>query len=90
MSISKKEYVYTATQKKKMSESAMGRKHTEETKSKLSQKIEVYSYITGEYVGSYKSHAECAKKLNINRPHISSVLNGKRNQNGGYIFKITT
>jgi group I intron endonuclease len=88
MSSSKKNYVYTESQKKKMSESATGRKHTKQTLEKLSQKIEVYNYFTGEYIGIFNSHTECAKILNIVRSHISSVLNRKRNHNGGFTFKV--
>ena len=91
---------HTEETKKKMSENNTnkGKSLSIETKEKISkslkgnippnrQKIEAYVYKTGEYIGIFESHADCAKQLNISGGHINQVVSGKRKQTGGYTFK---
>lgn len=63
--------------------------HTEETRMKMrlsqpnSKKI-----ICNETKECFISLAECASRMNLNRPDIRKVLNGKRNHVHGFTFKL--
>lgn len=96
-------YQITDEAKRNMSIAQTGRKHTEETKLKLSlqrkgkapiaankaneKPIDVFTK-DNVYVATYDSSTEAAEKLGIKgTANISAVLHGRRKSTGGYIFR---
>ena len=85
---------------KNKSTSRVGKKHTEETKKKISKSlkgkflnrtnqsknIQQFSK-NGDYIESYPSIAEAARQTNINRKSINACCTGKYKSAGGYIWK---
>ncbi|WP_192820173.1 NUMOD4 domain-containing protein [Rufibacter sp. LB8] len=49
--------------------------------------IEVYSYLTNKLISVEISQSHTARKYNLNKGNIYSVLKGKANQTKGYYFK---
>jgi predicted GIY-YIG superfamily endonuclease len=49
--------------------------------------VVVFCNNTGKFIGEFISIADASKKLNIHREAAGMVVNGKRNQTGGYIIK---
>lgn len=51
---------------------------------------QVYQYsLQGEYIATYPSAAEAARKLNLDSSTITKVCRGKNKTHGGFIFKYT-
>ena len=49
--------------------------------------ISAYHKDTLEYIGTYNSMIECARKLNLSQGNITSFFNGKKKSVNGYTFK---
>ena len=90
-------YKRTDETKKKLSESHIGKHHSEETKRKISgaNKGKVYAPIKavlqfskdGELIAEYSSIHEAERNTGCNNSHISSCCKDKRKSCGGYIWK---
>lgn len=93
--------VWTKESREKDATAHRGRKHTEETKRKLSElnkgeKNAMYGVVIPSSVIhiicvetgiEYYSIAECGRAMNLNSSHIGAVANGKRKRCGGYTFR---
>jgi len=85
----------TEEAKRKIAEASRGRTHSEETRKKLSQiqtnqkKVCMINPETKEVIKIFSSIYYASKETGINRPNISTCLNGKtkRNRAGGYEWK---
>jgi predicted GIY-YIG superfamily endonuclease len=53
-----------------------------------SKPVLVYDYKTNKFIGEFTSQRQASIKLNLNKGNITSALNGKYKQTGGYIFKL--
>jgi group I intron endonuclease len=86
---------HTEEAKKKIAEASRGRTHSEETRKKLSEiqtnqkKVCMINPETKEVIKIFSSIYYASKETGINRPNISTCLNGKtkRNRAGGYEWK---
>lgn len=93
--------VWTQESKEKDAIAHRGKKHSEETKKKLSElnkgeknamygKVVVSSVIHIVCIETgveYFSIAECARAMHLQPSHIGAVANGKRKRCGGYTFR---
>lgn len=48
----------------------------------------IMAYRSDKFVGTFKSMAECANKLNCNKRHISDVIHGNRKTHHGFSFRL--
>ena len=90
-------YKRTDETKKKLSESHIGKHHSEETKRKISEanKGKVYAPIKavlqfskdGELIAEYSSIHEAERNTGCNNSHICSCCKGNRKSAGGFIWK---
>ncbi len=53
-----------------------------------SNPVLVYDYKTNKFIGEFTSQRQASIKLNLNKGNITSALNGKYKQTGGYTFKL--
>lgn len=61
--------------------------YTPQTNAEKQKTVTAYNFDTGEKMFVFASIGEAAKILNISKSKVSEVLNGKRKQTSGYIFK---
>lgn len=88
-----KGYKHTLESRYKISEAGRNRIITDETRKKLSnaqvkKKVCQIDINTNEIIKIYKSVQEASKESGCNRPNISTCINGKRPNAGGYKWKI--
>lgn len=83
----------TIEQRKRMSEAQIGKKHTEETKRKISEinkgntnrRLPLYQYdLKGNFIRKYNTTYEAQEATGANRCNISACCNGRLNKAGGY------
>lgn len=81
--------------KQKIREKNTGKKHSEETKKRLSEikgdktssfKYYIHAYKNGEYLGKFDGSGHCAKSLNIHQSSILKYLKGKLKSYKDYHF----
>ena len=92
-------YKRTDETRKKLSESHIGKHHSEETKKKLSEakignhnspQTPVLQYSkSGEFIAEYPSTKEAERRTRCSHGNISSCCKGKRKSAGGFIWKYT-
>lgn len=74
----------------RLSKANTGKKHTQETKAKLSliNSVPVIQETTsGVYVQWFRSKREASRKTGICESHIGACVNGKRKTAGGYVWR---
>jgi len=75
---------------KKISEKLKGKKHTQETKHKISQKNSIpIIQLDGmlNFVKEWSSMSEVERVLGLSKRNISNTCNGRQKTSGGYIWK---
>ena len=78
-------YKHTEETKKKMSESAKGKKITQIARVRCSRSRGCGPFMD-QHGNLYLTQGEAAKKLNIRQSHVSEVLSGKLGSSSGYKF----
>jgi predicted GIY-YIG superfamily endonuclease len=54
------------------------------TAQRYSKAVLVYEYNSNKFIGEFESQRKASIKLNLNNGNVTSVLNGKYKQTGGY------
>ena len=84
-------YERTEEQKRKMSESHIGKHFSEESKRKISQSMGVNGILQfskeGELIAEYPSIAEAGRQTGCKNQSICDCCKGKRKSAGGYIWR---